>query len=816
VVQLKRFVLFLCFFCFLLPLEVPAEDNLEISITYGIDGKVQMGKGFPITVKVTNHGDTISGDLVFFSSPTYETAGNIVVPVEFPGGEDSTFTVSIPGYNDNYYYSGQNNRSSFVKFYENGWEDGTEKTLKGNVTKRPAFFPENRIVIGTLTETADSLNGIKGARYNGESVEFLNLTKEDIASEAIGLEVFDVLIINDFQLSNLTDQQVTAIKEWTAAGGHLMLGSDPFNQQHEGFGEIFLLDIQGQTSFSELNFFVPHNDEEENLPNFENVEIHTGLLDDYVSVIYSHNSIPIVFNKNHGMGEISQFAFNLGSETLTEWNGYTSWWSDVLQQTVDKDIGGQRYTQDELSYRLGKIAETYPSSFIPVKILVVLFIVYLIVIIPGLYFVLKKLDKREISWIIIPAVAIISSIAIFLVGAKDRIGGLQINNVSILAIDENGVANGYGAFSILSNNGGNYPITIKTEGFEAFPIERHNYYEESSIDSFAMVEKGQQLSKITFTDVEYWSIRSAMGQIHSLDTGKLEAELWVENNQLNGSVSSSLSFDLNEAYLLSGSKSYPIGEIKAGETVNVEIALDTKNVQNLIGAPNSNIASSIYSGYYSQNYYGGLAEPKDRESLMEWKKFGLLDSIMYFDIQPKDLKQPVIAGFTTDLVTEIELDKKTEEHNLLSVVTQGVDVEIRSLKGGEFKLGRDITPEISIVSGNSGLIHHNGLMYGENFVAVEQGKYQLTYQIPVQMDLDNISVNKLRIRHPMSSGTVFSIFNVKTNEFIPLEGGQTTFEENVEDLIAEDGRVIITFEKEGMNNPDVNIPTIELEGEFTQ
>lgn len=814
--KVKSLVVFFFLFVFLTPVEVPAEDNLEISITYGIEGKVQMGKGFPVTVKVSNKGDTVSGDLVFFSNPNYESVGNIVVPVEIPKGEATSIQVSLPGFSDNYFYSGPNNqRQSLVKFYENGWENGKEVELDGNTTKRPLIFPEQRLIIGVLSETPDSLNSLKTARYRSQPIEFINVSKDDLASESKGLEVFDVLMISNYQISNLSDQQIDALRDWVTSGGHIMFESNPLLEQHVGFNELILIEVEDQKSFSELHFL--SSEKSEDLPNFDNVEISTGKLKENVEIVFADHSIPMVVNKDYGLGEITQFAFNIGSETLSKWDGYSTFWTEVLQKTVDKDMNGQQtYANEELSYRLGNIVETYPSSFIPVKTLVILFVIYLILIIPGLYFFLRKIDKREISWIIIPVVAIISSLAIFIVGAKDRIGGSQINNVSILSIDDKGYASGYGAFSLLTNSGGNYPITIKPNEFLAFPLYRYNGYDNPDISAVPMVEKGLNQTRISFSNVEYWSIRSAMGEINSIETGKLEADLWVENNKLKGTVTNNLLFDVDDAYLLSGSKAYPLGSVKAGETINVKSGIDTKNVQNIIGAPRSSVAKSAIPGFYNQNNYGGLTEPDSREKLVEWKKFGLLDSIMYFDIQPNSQKKPLLAAFTSEPITEISLeDKNLKEIHSLSVVTQGVDVELRSLSGSEFKLDQNaIIPEISIVSGSQSFIHHNGLSYGDNFVVVEQGEYQLTYQLPVEMGLNNIKINTMKLRHRTTEDTKYSIYNTNKEDFVPLADSQTTFKEDANDYISEDGKVVVKFEKSGISDSEITIPTLELEGEY--
>ncbi|GGA62027.1 hypothetical protein [Ornithinibacillus halotolerans] len=814
---MRKSLLVLILFCIclvILPIVVTAEEQLEVHITYGIDGKVKKGKGFPVTVKVQNNGESVSGDLVFYSSPSYDSVGNVVVPVEFPKGEETTVAVSIPGLND-YYFGSQGTTQTYVRFYEGSWEEGKEVTLKGNTKTRPSFLPEQRIVIGALTNDPDSLNALKTLRYKGESVEFFHITKDNVANDAMGLGLFDVIVLNNYQIASLSDEQIDAIYNWTTSGGHLMIGSDPFLQQHNRLKDMLLMEIKEQASFSDLNFLKLSEDEE--LPNFENLEIHSGDIVDDVHVIYSDHSLPMVLNKTFGLGEVTQFAFNLSSESITKWENYSNWLSQVFQQTVDVNYyGHNNYMRDDLTYRFQNVAQMYPSLFIPVQPLVILFIIYLIVLIPALYFLLKKLDKREIAWIIIPAVAVLSSIAIFIVGAKDRIGGSQINHVNLIAIDENGKGNGFGAFSVLTSSGGDYPLTIKSNSFDAFPINQYSSYESESMRQLPMVEKGRQQTLITYQDVEYWSIRSALGPIKSLETGELDTDLWVENNQLIGSVTSNLSFDLEDAYLLSGSKAYELGPIQAGETISVDIKLDSNNVQDIIGAPRSNLANKVIPGYYNQGY-GGMSEPKGKNSIEEWKKYELLDSSLYFDLQPTDKKQPIIAGFTKDKLVDITLDKSLKKYNSLSVVTQGVHVDIRSLQGGEFKLSRDeMRPELSILSNNQGFIHHNGLMYDDNFASVDQGEYQLVYQLPVEMNLDHITITKLRVTHPISADTEFSIYQPETGEFVLLDGSQTTLEEDVSSYISEEGKIIITFVKTGMTNPDVTIPMLEVEGVYNQ
>lgn len=796
----------LFFITLVFPQYVAANEGIDISFQYGIDGKVQIGKGFPMEITLTNKGADLSGDLVIYSDPNYQSQGNIVVPLELPTGEEKVVNVSIPGHSDNFYHNPQSNKYSFIRFYKGGWEDGEEIKLSAGKNFTPGFFPENRLVLGVLSDSPDSLNYLKLSKYNAEPIELITLEEENLPTDSTGLEMFDVLLINDYNLSTVSVEKQQALKNWVRSGGHLMLGSAPGLPQQLGeLQNLSLLHINGQTSFDNLNFFAKKENKKN--PSFSQVEIMTGEMLENTKVIYSDHSLPMVMNKSFGLGEVTQFSFNVGSETLVSWELYPDWWGDVLQKTVDKFTNGQQYMMEELSGQFGNIVNSFPSSFLPMTALIVLFILYLILLIPGLYFLLKKLDKRESSWWIIPSVAIIVSTAIFLVGAKDRIAGSQTSDVSILSIDDTGTASGYGAVSILTNSGGKYALNVSPRGFNPFPLNNDYNYDEPNLN-YAMVEKGQEQTKITFNDVEYWSIRSATGEIPSIDTGKLTADLKIENQKLVGTINSSLSMDLEEAFLLSGSNAYSLGEIKAGATAEVSVEMEKSDT--LLSVPRINVANAIYPGVANAMY--GQSAPDSKESLDEWKRQELLRMMLSYEIHQQNINQPLLAGFSTDSMISIEMDKKQSNSGSQTLITQAV--EITSSFEGNFALTEEnLQTDISILEGvNAGIIH-NGLWEGENLVVVEPGKYQLIYQLPEQMKINDISIHKLQIK--LSQGdTAFSIFNAKKGKFLPLDDRSVVFEKNAHEFLSEDGSIVLSFEKSSTSNPEVRVPAISLEGEY--
>ena len=135
---------------------------------------------------------------------------------------------------------------------------------------------------------------------------------------------------------------------------------------------------------------------------------------------------------------------------------------------------------EAMVYSVGETNELFPSFKVSAPLLFGIIILYIILIIPVLYIVLKRKDKREYTWWLIPIIALLTSVAIFGYGAKDRIGRAQIQHTAILNVEPGGGMTGYFTESILSNKSGDFSFTAplgtalfagQEEGFIRFKFE---------------------------------------------------------------------------------------------------------------------------------------------------------------------------------------------------------------------------------------------------------------------------------------------------------------------------------------------------------
>src|SRR5690606_10211803 len=131
----------------------------------------------------------------------------------------------------------------------------------------------------------------------------------------------------------------------------------------------------------------------------------------------------------------------------------------LLKDSLNRNYSG--YSMGYLEYlpqEMGRINELYPSFQVSTTGLIVVTVVYILLIGPILYLVLRRLDKREHSWWLIPLVSILLTLSIFIVGAKDRIMQSQINQSAFYRVDGNTLS-GYYVQSLLTNRGGDFVYT---------------------------------------------------------------------------------------------------------------------------------------------------------------------------------------------------------------------------------------------------------------------------------------------------------------------------------------------------------------------
>lgn len=785
----------------LLPIHASAEtkNRLEMNVEVGFNGKAKQNSGFPVSITITNQKEDFSGDLVVTVPRDYQSIGNIVMPIDIATGSTKEINFSIPSFVMESYQGAPNQRMQFFHLYEGGWKKGKKVKIDSSLKLQPRYFADNQSVIGIVSDNPDALNFLKLTSFSGTNKEVISLKNKNIPDEALGLQAIDMLVVNDFVFSSLPEKKQLAVKEWVAQGGQLITGSTPGLSKKMGLlADILPLEVSGSKQVSKIELLEQLG--EEALPN-EQFKLAIGTLKKETRVVFYEGDLPLVSALEYGKGKVTQMSFDITNKLLTDWKGNTRAWNALLSNTfiVDRSDIDSKHQKMSATQELSYISTMFQSfSKIPFSILAISFLVYLIILAPFVYFVLKRYDKREWIWLVIPVIALLSSVALYVVGAKDRLGDIQSNTNAIVSLDGLGGGTGLGSIAFLSKDAGDYKLSLDST-YEPFPTNRGygmSIDSNTIFEKIPTIEKTNQETTVHFPNVEYWTPRSVGIIMPKNNFGKIETNLEFKDGNVQGTVQNLTSFDFDEMILVSGRQHIKIGELKSGESLKIESKVGISSIFEPI------TENTIFNMFTPQHGIRFDREQELKQRLMQ----------MTFWTGAINISQPAILGFSRDSIVDFSVNENKHDNNSYNLLLQQVKIKISSDVKGDISVSLS-QPQIHPTEGQ---IHFNGIIRGESFIDVSPGKYELVYEIPEALIEKKYKVKELafRIQGQHGNTAVYEVFNNLTSSFEQISMDRINYKVEIEPFdkfLTENGQIrlrVITT----LNNGPIAVPSAIIKG----
>jgi len=776
---------------FILPTtQASAAATLEVKATAGVSGKAKYQSVVPLQVTVKNNGADFSGDMAINSSNSYEAASALVVPIDIAAGEEKTFSFYLDGLAD-YSYSD----TDLFAFYEGNIEKGKKIAYKGTKRLQSNFLDPSSTFIYTLTDKSDRLSALLRlstfvAQSNVEVFNINQLKDYTLPEDSQGLAMANVIVVDEVAIADLTQKQQEALLKWVQDGGTLLLGAaDQINATAGIFKEYLPLSLsQEMTAISA-----------EALTKLSGGGIFTQPISVYAATssegslpVLTENNAVLAAKKKVGSGEVIQTTFSLGDQPLASMDGYGALLAKVMNIQSISQQGMMRQGQsplDQISYELRTINELFPSFEVSVSYMLIVIILYILIIGPILYFVLKKADKREHAWWIIPSISVVLSIVLFIVGAKDRIVQPQVQQSAFYKVNEDNSVNGYYVESILTNRSGDFVVNAD-QNTTAVALRNYNNFTGTMgpLHESSYVKENASGSTLTLRDLSYWSVQSFGGKTSAQNIGKMDIDITLKNEQLTGTVKNNFPFALKDVTLISGVKEVKLGDIEANGTLQVNKELKTTVLQK----------PSIFNNY---NY--SYPSKKDEVNPMRIERMKTLA----LPLIEKD-NQPILTAWTDQAVVGVELETSAN----MSPIT----MLVQPFKGkveltGPFTMKRNnFSYSVEPLSANG---YYEKIEEELNKWYLSEGLYEVTMTMPDQF-MDAVeSLNELTISNKDVSRMQLSIWNNETNIYEPLVDTKQVFTGKVSTYFNQDGELRIEI-KYGPDpsGEQTKLPDIELKG----
>lgn len=562
-------------------------DDIDINVSVGYKGRYKNGKAVRIDTIVDNKGDDFTGkfrieyfnhsaDGLIASQKIFAVAAGEKKKVQFSVAEISPDT--------------------YIRFT---LCDENDKALCKKYINAKANNFSSQLYIGALSDDLDILKYISNelaadkTSLNADDEGYLfELESDDITDDAKMLEALDVIIIDNFDTSKLSKGQINAIKNWISEGGTLMLGSGAnADKVLKAFSGNLLKGRIGSVKSIRTNFGVSRKELTrllgENLPNKKIPLDITKLSIKDSKPVLTDGREKLISAVPYRKGNIiiSEFSLSLESEA-------SKLYGRLMVNTIKNNLSDDRknyiglnspYTIDtsysgSYGYDGDEALMLNNTDSLPnLKLYAVLLILYVLIAGPIIYMIMKKKDKRSLLWGIVPALSVIFSITIYLIGTSTRIQRPYINYISTIELSEN--ANEQNKvntkFSLTSSSNQSYETEVSGDT-DISPVGANfGYYYSTSPEDIDTnnfdygVEYGAKNTKLMMNNLAAFQSAYFMTNNKSSNTGGVEINVTKEDNKILGIINNKMSCNLEDCIFYNKGTIYYIGDFPAGKAFDI-------------------------------------------------------------------------------------------------------------------------------------------------------------------------------------------------------------------------------------------------------
>ncbi len=398
----KKFI-FLAMLCALLiPFELKrevhaqAQETITITAQAGLGGFCKADKWLPVHITVENTGVDINARVQ--TSYKNSAGGQTVngVDISLPATSRKEFFL---------YVKPEGLMRTFNVSVISGDKTLAKKNLNINCASDPTLF-------GVLTDNPSAYTLLNNVRPLTGAARTARLDIADLPDRTQGWGMLDALIISNVDTGTLNLEQKQALELWLANGGKLFVTGGIQWQSTtagiSGFLPIELTSTKKVTGLSALSAYAMDS----TLPETEAI-LATGKVHADANILVEQNGIPVLVEKIIGFGKVYYFAADPALQPLNDWIGMQAIYEHLLAFKSPKPswVAGVWTGSYQASAALATLPELALPSFVYICCWLGL---YITVIGPVNYFVLRRMKRAELAWITVPVLVIIfTSLAYF-------------------------------------------------------------------------------------------------------------------------------------------------------------------------------------------------------------------------------------------------------------------------------------------------------------------------------------------------------------------------------------------------------------------
>jgi len=595
-----------------------APAAVTLSVHAGFDGYFKDGGWLPVRITVANVGPDTKGTLRV-SVPRSSGGANLVVTrdVDLPTQSRREVFLYIP-------------TESYLSSLQVTLSDG--KTDLAAASARVVQAAAGDLIYGVLAGSPSAFNILGGIKPGSGAAYVAQLEAADLPPVGFAWNALDVLVVSDVDTGVFSPEQRTALTAWVAAGGRLIVGGGPtWQKTAAGLGALLPLAPSGTQTLADASALADFA--ATSAPTGPAVAATGSLAPDAVTLL-SAGGIPLVITRHSGFGQVLFLAVDPSFDPLKNWSGQEGLFRNMLSGTAQRPnwAAGMRNW-----YSARDAVNALPGLQLPSALEILAFLgLYILAVGPINYLILRRLKRRELAWVTIPALVVVFSAGAYFTGYQVRGGQASLHRLAVVQVWPNvDQARVDGLVGVFSPRRTVYDVVFGP-GFLARPMP---------LDTGSPGGNGFTVQQSDNTVIP--GVRLEVGAVEpfvvqgQVPAPAFDSSLTMDVNSsqvtLQGQVSNHSAVVLKDAVLLAPGGVQRLGALAAGASANINLPLTNSHaslagsnnvlpVQSTSSAPPAS-SPSVPSNYDStiDDILGNTYYYNDRE---QFRRYSLLSAIV--------------------------------------------------------------------------------------------------------------------------------------------------------------------------------------------
>jgi hypothetical protein len=555
----------------------PAGLTMRVRAAY--EGHYKVGEWFPVQVDLSNDGTgTVAGQLqVVAKNDNGDNITTYVRDVELPPPSRKQVTLNT--------YAATYARSFDVRLVS-----GSTTLIKQTVAVDPVEYPA--FLLGVVSADSGLLNVL-----NGESVGTLGSTPPgpgpilssapsshvtvahlqpgDLPGSAAALAGLDALVLAGTDTSNLAAEVHTALEGWVLRGGTLVVagsGSTPV-----GLSDLLPVQLSGTRQATDFSALSAYSGISGTLQSAGPVLVAAAvpLPERGARVLASDGAGPLLVERRYGAGTILFLALDPAQPPLAGWNGTAALWQRALSTTsVELSMVAQRRLQNQFGYiYYGYNGNPFniPGLNLPNAWLVGGFLlVYVLLIGPVNYLVLRALKRVELAWVTIPALIVLFVAGAYLLGVGTKGTDARLSEASVVRVYDGAALATVDSFvGIVSPVRQTFDLVFAGD----VPLTELDPSSQGLARGVpAAIQQGRP-TRVQGLPLDTWTLRGFLAESTVAYTDPFTAQLRLDNGRITGQLVNRGTTVLRDVGVVHGDAAVRVGDLPPGGSATVNLSL---------------------------------------------------------------------------------------------------------------------------------------------------------------------------------------------------------------------------------------------------